>query len=279
MTLDLNIDWQAFLLDILVTFVGAAAILLIGRWLAGFAKRFLHDFMLRAKLTPSLRELLERSVYYGILLFAISWALIVFGVPAELLGILLLGILVAAALALRESLGDLAATVLFIIFQPFKTGDFIETNGTSGRVQEMLLLHTVLKMSDNRKLVIPNRNIQNNNIINYSVEDSLRVDAPVMVSYADNLAIVKDILRELASAEVRVLRDPPPQVAVAELGESGVRVVLSVYAKADDYWAVRPALNEQIKFEFDRRNITFAVPQLQLLGEENANRDTRTRQA
>jgi small conductance mechanosensitive channel len=272
---NLNIDWQAFLLDILITFVGAAAILLVGRWLAGFARRWLHNFFLRAKLTPSLREILERSAYYGILLFAISWALVVFGVPAELLAIAVVGIGLAAVLALRESLGDLAATVLFIIFQPFKTGDFIETNGTSGRVQEMLLLHTVLRTSDNRKLIIPNGNIQNNTIINHSVEDYLRVDIPVSVNYSNDLGVVKTILLTLAKDDARVLSEPASSVDVTELGDTGIKLALRVYVNPVEYGAVRSALTERIKIEFDKQQIAFPLAQMELFMTEKMNPDTR----
>jgi small conductance mechanosensitive channel len=164
----LNTDWQTILVTAVLRLAGAALILLIGRALAGFVQRFTRGLLLRMRATPSLVKILERGAYYSALGVAVFIALVILGVPAEWLLIVVAVLFVIAAIALRESLRDLAAYVNFLVFQPFKASDQIETNGLVGTVQEILLFSTVLNMLDNRKLVLPNANIQNNTLINYS---------------------------------------------------------------------------------------------------------------
>jgi len=245
---------------------GAAAIviLLVGRWLAGLTKRWVGAALRRTKATPAMTDVIERAAFYGILLLALFLALVALGIPADVLITAIAVVLVIAAVALRESLRDLAATVIFVIFQPFSVGDLIETNGMVGYVQEILMFNTVLITQDNRTLIAPNGNIQNNNLINYSTLDKIRLDLTVRSSYTNDLPTAKATLLEIAHADARVMTEPAPLVDVMGLNDDGIQLVLRVYSTPDDYWALRPALNEQVKLEFDRRGLAIPLPQLDL---------------
>jgi small conductance mechanosensitive channel len=258
----MNIDLQRLLLVAILRIAGGILILLLGRWLAAVARRLIHTTLQRTHATPSLAKIVERTLFYAVLSFAIFVALVIFGIPAEVLITIIGVIVVVAAIALRESLRDLAATVIFVVFQPFEVGDLIETNGVVGQVQEILLFNTVLTTLDNRKLIIPNGNIQNSNLINFTAQDKLRLDLSVPLSYGDELGLARETLLEIAHADTRVLAEPPPVVDVMEFGERAVGLVLRVYTIPDDYWGLRPALNEQIKLEFDRRRLTMPFPHL-----------------
>jgi small conductance mechanosensitive channel len=261
---DISVELQPLLFNAIVRVLGAIATLLIGRWLAGVARRAIRRGLARAHATPSISEILERTTFYVVLLIAVFVALVTLGIPAEVLITAIGVVAIVAAVALRESLRDLAATVIFVIFRPFKVGDRIETNGVVGDVQEILMFSTVLITLDNRQLTIPNGNIQNTNLVNYSALETIRLDLPVTISYADDLNKARATLLELAGADARVLREPAPVVDTMELGESGVGLVLRVHTTPTDYWPLRPALNEKIKLEFDRRGLTFPFPQLDL---------------
>jgi small conductance mechanosensitive channel len=197
---------------------------------------------------------------------AVSLALIMLGIPASVLLGTLGIIVVVAAVALRESLRDLAATVIFIIFQPFKVGDIIQTNGVTGQVQEILVFTTVIVSPDNKLIIIPNGNIQNSNLVNLSALDKVRIDLTVRLSYADGAQQVKEMLIELAKADSRVLETPEPFVQLMELGDSQVEYVLRAYTSPADAWFVRPALNEQIKTRLEQRQLSLPIPQIQVHG-------------
>lgn len=259
-----GLDLQSALLVAALHIAGSIAVFLIGRWLARLARHWTRRVLARTPVTASITQLAERGVYYGTLILAFCIALAILGVPVNIIVAAVAFVLIIAAVALRETLGDFAAAVIFILFQPFKVGDLIETNGLVGRVQELLMFSTVLITLDNRKLFIPNGTIQNSNLTNYSALDTIRLDLPVSVSYADDLGRAREALLVIAQADARVLHEPPPVVDVMELGTSGVGLMLRVHARSSDFWALRPALNEQIKLGFDRQRLTIPFPQLDL---------------
>ena len=271
-----NINIESFWVMALLRIAGAAAIFLVGRWLAKLVQRSLRTIMKRTKATPALTESLVRGAYYGILVLSISLALVMLGVPADaLLGTLGI-IVIVAAVALRESLRDLAATVIFIIFQPFKVGDVIQTNGVTGQVQEILLFSTVIISANNTQIILPNGNIQNSTLVNLSTLDKVRLDLPVRLSYADGMEQVKEVLLKLAKADSRVLETPAPFVQLMELGDSQVQYVLRAYTSPTDSWLVSPALNEQIKLLLEQRQLALPLPQLQVHGSPSLPVDQST---
>jgi small conductance mechanosensitive channel len=163
---NVNIDLQAFLINAFLRIGGAVVILLVGRWLAGLARRSVHRILARAHATSSVSSVLERGACYGVLLFAVMFAFVALGVPGEVVVGAVIVVAIVAVVALRETLGDLAATVLFLVFQPFRVGDVIETNGVVGQVQEIMMFSTVLITMNYRRVIIPNGSIQNNLLVN-----------------------------------------------------------------------------------------------------------------
>lgn len=255
--INLNLDTQPWWVILLVRIGGAILIFLVGRLLADFLQRSVRAVMKRTRATPSLTEILARGTYYGILVFAVSLSLITLGIPANVLLGSLGIIIVVAAVALRESLRDLAATVNFMVFQPFKVGDIIQSNGVTGQVQEILIFTTVMVSPDNKQIILPNGNIQNNTLTNLTALDKVRLDLTVRLSYGDGIQQVKDMLVTLAKSDPRVLETPAPIVQVMELGDSQVEYVLRAYTNPVDAISVRPALNEQIKTWMEERQLDF----------------------
>ncbi|HJS20098.1 MAG TPA: mechanosensitive ion channel domain-containing protein [Anaerolineales bacterium] len=271
---ELNIDIQSPWVNVLLRILGAVAVFLAGRWLAGLAQRSLRGVLKRAHTAPALTEIIARGTYYVIVVLAISFALMILGVPPTVILGTLGIVIVVAAVALRESLRDLAATVNFIVFQPFRVGDLIETNGVTGQVQEILLFNSVLITGDNRKVFVPNGNIQSSNLVNLSALDRVRLDLSVGLSYADGVQLAKESLLEIAKADARVLDSPQPVVHVMELGESRVGYVLRVYTKPLDAWLLRPALNERIKALLEGRQLSLPYSQLQLHSDSSLRLDS-----
>jgi small conductance mechanosensitive channel len=263
-TMNISADLQQMLITVGLRIAGAAAVLLVGRWLAGLLQHSVGVLLKRTPVTPALAEILTRSLYYVILLIAFITALVVIGVPAEILLAALAIMVVVAVIALRESLRDLAATVNFVVFQPFKAGDIIQTNGVVGMVQEILLFETVLITPDNFKTYIPNGNIQNNTIVNLTALPASRLSLSARLNYTDDVLATKTAILAIARADARVLETPAPVVDIMELGESQVEYVLRLFAKPNDLWELQPALNERIKLLMEQRQLAVPVPQLQL---------------
>lgn len=167
----------------------------------------------------------------------------------------------AIGLAIQGSLSNLAGGVLILLLRPFKVGDFVEVSDTSGTVNRIMLFHTVLNTIDNRIVFLPNGPLANSNIINYSAEETRRVDYDLGISYGDDLLKGKELLMGLAQAESRILHDPAPEVLVASLGDSSVNLRLRVWVLTPDYWPVMFSLTEQSKLACDEQGLNIPFPQ------------------
>jgi small conductance mechanosensitive channel len=168
---------------------------------------------------------------------------------------------VAIGLALKDSLGNLAAGVMILLFKPYEVGDFVEAAGTSGSVEEVSIFSTILHTADNVKVIVPNSAVINDNIMNYSANDLRRIDLVASVGYEDNIGAARDILMEIMSAHPLVLSDPVPTVDVLELADSSVNLAVRPWAKTDDYGQVRSEVLEQMKLRFDEAGISMPYPQ------------------
>jgi small conductance mechanosensitive channel len=167
----------------------------------------------------------------------------------------------AIGLALQGSLSNLAAGLLLIIFRPFKVGDFIATAGVQGTVQEVHILTTIMHSADNLRLTVPNSQITNSVITNYSVTDTRLASLTITVSYEDDLQQVKQILQTLVAEHPLILKEPAPVIGVSDLAESGINFAVRVWVQRRDLQKVQFDLREQIKLAFDQHGITMPYPQ------------------
>ncbi|NMM50194.1 mechanosensitive ion channel family protein [Marinigracilibium pacificum] len=167
----------------------------------------------------------------------------------------------AIGLALQGSLSNFAGGVLILLFKPFKVGDFIEGQGHSGVVKEISILYTVLNTPDNKRVVIPNGNLSNNSMINYSAENTRRVDFMFGVGYDDDIKLVKDTISEVFKSEDRILNTPASVIQLHELGDSSVNFAARAWVKTADYWDVYWSIMEKIKVKFDEKGINIPYPQ------------------
>lgn len=167
----------------------------------------------------------------------------------------------AVGLALKDSLSNFASGVLLIIMRPFKTGDFIEAAGTGGMVEKITIFSTVLKTGDNREVIVPNSLIYGGTITNYSSQENRRIDLTIGISYDDDIRKARDIILQIIAADERVIRDPAPLVAVSDLADNSVNLLIRCWVRNPDYWDVRWSLLETIKNMFDANQITIPYPQ------------------
>lgn len=167
----------------------------------------------------------------------------------------------AVGLALQGSLSNFASGVLIVLFRPYRVGDFIEAAGIAGSVEQVQILTTILKTGDNKQIIVPNSQIMDSIITNYSANDTRRIDMVVGVSYEDDLDKVRATLEELIAAEDRILAEPAAIIAVSELADSSVNFVVRPWASTSDYWGVKFDLTEAIKKRFDKDGISIPFPQ------------------
>ncbi len=251
---------QLDLLQFALRVVAAIVVFFVGRWLAERARTALKLALSKTTIAPSMARLLLLLAYYGILLITLIVSLALIGFPITALLTASLIIVVILGIALQQSIANLAATIIFMLFQPFKLGELIKANNVQGTVKEIQFFSTVLVTGDNLEVTIPNSKIQNDTLLNYTRLGKLRIDFVFSVSYHDNIEHVKRVLYDLLTADARVLTDPAPFVFVQELSDSGVKMAVRPWVKPDDYWTVQWDLPERVKTRFDAEGITIAYP-------------------
>lgn len=172
----------------------------------------------------------------------------------------------ALGLSLQGSLANFAGGILILVIKPFVVGDYIIDGGSGkeGTVSKIDLFYTHLTTPDNKKIVIPNGSITNNNLTNVTSFDKRRIDISVGIDYSSDIKLSKSILENVAKSHDKVLKDSEIFVFVASLDESQVTLGLRVWANTEDYWTTYFDLNEMIKLEFDKNGIEIPFKQLDI---------------
>ncbi len=178
---------------------------------------------------------------------------------------------VAIALALKDSLANIAGGVMIIITKPFGRDDLIDIGEVSGQVKDIDLFLTTLRTYDNKTITIPNGIVNTSILVNHSKESQRRVDCTFGIGYEDDIGKAKDIMREVCNANELIFKDPEPLIGVANHRDNAVEMDLKVWCRTDDYWDVKYYLEENIKTAFDENGIRIPYPQMDVhIKTENA---------
>ena len=160
---------------------------------------------------------------------------------------------------------------MLLIFKPFKKGDLIETGGMSGTVEEMGLLVLELRTGDNKTVLIPNGKVFSDSIVNYSANETRRIDFIFDISYDADIAQAKSIVADILANEQNVLKDPAPVIAVSALAANSVQLVVRPWVNTPNYWATYWGIMEKVKLAFDEAGIAIPYNQMDIhiSGEES----------
>ncbi len=158
----------------------------------------------------------------------------------------------AVGLALSGTLQNFAGGVMILVFKPFKVGDFINAQGHTGSVKEILIFNTILKTPDNRTIVIPNGGLSTGSLTNFSTEPTRRIEWVFGIGYGDKYEKAKDVLNAFIEEDDRILKEPEPLIALKELADSSVNLVVRVWANSADYWAIYFDMNEKVYQSFEK---------------------------
>jgi small conductance mechanosensitive channel len=239
----------------------ALAIFLIGKFLIRLVVGGLHKVMQKQDVDKTLETFICNLVSMALLVVVVIAAIGALGVETTSFIAIFGAAGLAVGLALQGSLSNFASGVLIVLFRPYRVGDWVEAAGISGSVEQVQILTTILKTGDNKQIIVPNSQIMDSIITNYSANDTRRIDMVVGVSYSDDLDKVRSTLQDLVAADDRILKEPAVTIAVSELADSSVNFVVRPWVSTADYWGVKFDLTEAIKKRFDKEDIAFPFPQ------------------
>jgi len=248
----------------------AALSLIVGFWLIKKAKKLIAYPIEKAKLGPGVSNfiisILDVVLKIAVLLFAASFL----GFETSSLVAVIAAASFAVGLALQGSLSNFAAGILVMVFKPYKTGDWIGVKEKFGKVEEIQIFNTILETPGHKTLIIPNGQIIDDVVTNYSEKGIIRLELNVHIPYAADFPEIKKLIIQTLKDVPKVLQDPEPEVGIETFDSHNIVLAVRPYSLPDDYWDVLFSSNEAIKHAFYKAKVQVAYSEGVELGEIGA---------
>ena len=227
---------------------------LLGRWMRHVADR-------SPRIDPTIVPMVRTVTVWAVRIVVLLAVLARLGVQTASLVAMLGASALAIGLALQGTLQNFAAGIMLLVLRPVRAGEFVDITGQGlGTVDEIGLFMTRLIQVDGIQVMLPNTLIWGNPIINYSRNQTRRLDMMLGVRYDDDLEAALQALQALVDHHDIVLPDPPPQVTVMEYRESTIMVNIRVWAPADKYWDLYWDLYRQAPQVLRRAGLRTPIP-------------------
>lgn len=255
-----------------IALVQALVIFVLGRWIAVGLVALVRKALRRRELDETLVVFATSVLKALLMLVVIIAALTEIGVNTTSLVALIGAAGLAIGLALQGSLQNFSSGVLLVLLKPIARDEFVEIAGVSGTVEEIHILHTLLRSPDNKQITIPNGRIFNDVLVNYTRRDTRRVDMMFGIGYGDDIDQARTILEGILAEDERILAEPEPVIKVHELADSSVNFVVRPWVNTADFWPVRWDVIEKVKKAFDDQGVSIPYPQrdVHVFNEEKA---------
>ncbi|MBS2099495.1 mechanosensitive ion channel family protein [Carboxylicivirga linearis] len=236
-------------------------ILIVGLWVIGFIVRGFKKVLKARSVDPTLVPFLVSIIGVTLKIMLVISVITYMGVNMTSFIAILGAAGLAVGMALSGTLQNFAGGVILLILRPFKVGDFIEAQGYMGTVKEIQIFNTILHTPDNKMVIIPNGGLSTGAMINFSAQDTRRVDFTFGIGYGDDIDKARNVILGVIAKNDKILKDPEPFVGVIEHGDNSVNLVTRVWSSTADYWGVYFFMMENVKKEFDAQGVSIPFPQ------------------
>lgn len=238
------------------------AILIVGWFLIGKLVKLLRSMKRLNNLDKTVAIFVENAVGLILKILLVIIVASYLGVNMSSVVAVLATAGAAVGLAMQGGLSNIAGGILILMFKPFKLGDFIQAQDESGTVTDINIFYTTLLTPDNKTVRLPNGALSGGKVTNLSTEELRRVDFEFVVDYGTNTNGVMALLKTIGEKDAKVVKGHPIDTMIGGYNDKGVSVYLRVWCASADYWDVYFAINKTVKEEFERYDVKFAVPQL-----------------
>ncbi len=252
----------AWAIDFGMKLVAALLVLVVGRALIKWIVKRVTKGKFAEKNDKTVVTVLSHFISAALYVLLAVIIIAILGIPTASVIAVIASAGVAIGLALQGALSNIAGGLMILILRPFRVGDFVEIAGYSGTVTDVGIFYTVLTTGDNKVVTIPNGTVMGDEIVNYSVKETRRVELVFNVAYGTDVEKVKAILLDEAARHDLVLKDPAPFARLSKQNESSINFTLRVWANNGDYWTVNFDLLEAINARFAKEGIEIPFNQL-----------------
>ena len=253
-------DYSQHILSVLIAYspklISALIILFVGLYAIRIINRLIKQIMVRRQLDVTLSNFLADILLWVLRVLLFITVISRLGIETSSFVAILGAAGLAVGLSLQGSLSNFAGGMLIILFKPFRVGDFIEAQGSSGTVAEIQIFVTRLLSTNNQAIFIPNGALSNGTITNYSREEIRKADITIAISYSTDLKLTKSIIESILKNDHRVLETPAPQVVVKDMTDHSILLAVRPWAKTSEFWDMHAAVLENSKLAFDQAGIS-----------------------
>ncbi len=242
--------------------IGAIVVLIVGLWIIKLIMKGIKKTMDKKEMDESLKPFLLSMIGILLKIMLVISVLTMVGIQMTSFIAILGAAGLAVGLALSGTLQNFAGGVMILIFKPFKAGDFIDAQGYMGVVNEIQIFITILTTPDNKTVIIPNGGLSTGAVVNYSAQETRRVDWSFGIAYGDDFDKAKVMILDLLKKDQRILTDPEPFIALGEMADSSVNITTRVWVKGEDYWGVFFDMNEKFYKNADKHGLSIPFPQM-----------------
>lgn len=248
----------------------ALLIYMVGRLLTRWILRIMDRSFARRDVEASLRSFLRSMVKAVMTILVILAAVQTLGINTTSFLAIFASAGLAVGMALSGTLQNFAGGVILLLLRPYRVGDYITAQGQSGTVKNIGLFSTQLSTGDNRIIYVPNSAISTDIVDNYSQATNRRLDWNISISYGDDIDVARKAILEMLAADSRVLKEPAaPMVAVKELGDNAVILLVRCWTANSNYWGLFWDMNEKMYKELPAKGVNFPFPQLDVHIKQN----------
>lgn len=242
--------------DLLIFTVIVLLSVIIARALRTYIRKTFKD-----KLTTDLLKVLEKLVYYTVIIIGIISVLPQIGI--NLTGLLVAGGIIGLIIgvASQSVVSNLINGLFLIVERPVKVGDQIRVGDISGFVEDIRILSTIVRTYDGTHVRIPNEKVFSSEITNFVANPVRRFEYTVGISYSDDASKAIQTIQTVLEEHPFVLKNPPSTIFVESLDENCVTIIVRAWTPSTVWYDVKCELLWKIKIELEKAGITIPFPQ------------------
>lgn len=248
--------------ELLVNSTLAIALFVFGWFFAIAVMNGIQRAMLRAKVDEIVASFVASLARYLVILGVFVVILGQFNVSSTTILTIVGAIGLALTVSLKDTLSGVAAGTMLLLTRPFTVKDYIQVGDLKGSVKRITLFKTEINTADNMRVFIPNHHIWNNVLHNHTYNRTRVVEVNLKVPFTCTTQRAIELIRQLVDMDVRVLKDPSPQIGVWELTDTAMVYRIRVWTKTLQYQELRMSILQLLRDGFDREGVALQPPAL-----------------
>lgn len=255
-------EFQSIVLSALPTIISAVAFLALGMVAIKALLKISYNLLDRSKMDVTACGFIKSALRIVLYILLGIIVLSILNVPMTSIVTIIGTMGVTIGLALKDSLANVSGGFIILLNRPFKVGDYIETVGINGTVEQIGIFYTTIVTNDNKTAHVPNGSISNSNIVNYSQKELRRLDLEYTISYDSDFEQARNIIYDIVANNDKVLKDKDITIRMGRQDASSIVIFVKVWTNHDDYFDLNYDLNEKVKLQFDKAGIEIPFTQL-----------------